>query len=175
MKKLRKDKLRKLSSTDDTTAKHKHKHKHKCGDETCKHRKHKKRRKHKKHHHRHMNEESSFLAAKDTATEIDEQFGGVNGSEDLHEISKTIEKPEERKKIQTSKNNTAKSVNIELNKVEWPLDDDIASSITEDSSGSSYVRTFLLIYRNQIFFLIYSRLSLIRNDRESEIRSNYRK
>ncbi|XP_038117854.1 protein winged eye isoform X4 [Culex quinquefasciatus] len=55
LKKIRKDKLRRLAATNAevpaASAGHKsHKKKSKCYDELCKHRKHKKRRKHKKHH-----------------------------------------------------------------------------------------------------------------------------
>lgn len=142
LKKLRKDKLRQLSTTDDPNAKHKHKHKHKCGDDLCKHRKHKKRRKHKKHHHREQNAiaESSLLLTPEKSNDDDDQCDDDNDSADSHEtIEKVIEKPVENKKLQEAKNTLTKAVNIKLNKLEWPLDEDITSSITEDSSGSSYV------------------------------------
>lgn len=146
LKKLRKDKLRQLSSTDDPNAKHKHKHKHKCGDELCKHRKHKKRRKHKKHHHRATIAESNpILAPQNANDEEDEQCdygdsGSGSGSVDSHEpASLVVEKAPEHRKVPNARNVLTKSVNIQLNKLEWPIDDDLISSITEDSSGSSYV------------------------------------
>lgn len=69
-----------------------------------------------------------------------EQCDGDNSSGDsnaapLHEA----EAPQDNKKLQVAKNVLTKSVNIKLNKLEWPLDEDMISSITEDSSGSSYV------------------------------------
>lgn len=146
LKKLRKDKLRQLSSTDDPSAKHKHKHKHKCGDELCKHRKHKKRRKHKKHHHRGQNAvaESGALLTPEKSHDDDEHCDDDNDSADSHETpEQAIEKPLENKKLQDAKNILTKAVNIKLNKLEWPLDEDIISSITEDSSGSSYVSIIL--------------------------------
>lgn len=139
---MRKDKLRQLSSSDDPNIKHKHKHKHKCGDELCKHRKHKKRRKHKKHHHRELNTMTDFKESltEQKSIEDDEQCDADSG--DSHVTPKAIEKSEEPKKIQVAKSSLTKSVNIKLNKIEWPLDEDIVSSITEDSSGSSYVSFF---------------------------------
>ncbi|XP_055326828.1 protein winged eye isoform X6 [Sitodiplosis mosellana] len=140
LKKLRKDKLRQLSSNDDPNGKHKHKHKHKCGDELCKHRKHKKRRKHKKHHHRELDtitEPKGSLIQEKTIE--DDEHDEDNDSGDSHEMPKTVEKTvESKKQLQATKNALTKSVNIKLNKIEWPIDEDIVSSITEDSSGSSY-------------------------------------
>lgn len=139
-------------SSDDPNVKHKHKHKHKCNDEFCKHRKHKKRRKHKKHHHRELN---TLLEPKGSLIQekaIDDDDHEDNDSADSNEIPKAVEKTEESKKLQTAKNTITKSVNIKLNKIEWPLDEDIASSITEDSSGSSYVRiTALNLFDAEIF------------------------
>lgn len=143
LKKLRKDKLKHLTPNDDPNAKHKHKHKHKCGDELCKHRKHKKRRKHKKHHHRELTTftEPNGSSNQEKAVEDDEHDEAGNESGDSHEVPKTVEQMDEPKnKLQATKNALTKSVNIKLNKIEWPLDEDIVSSITEDSSGSSYVR-----------------------------------
>lgn len=81
------------------------------------------------------------MGTKDEITNDDgDQTGGDNESDDLPPISKMVEKTQEPKKLQAPKNNLSKSVNVKLNKVEWPTDEDIASSITEDSSGSSYVR-----------------------------------
>lgn len=146
LKKLRKDKLRQLSSSDDPNAKHKHKHKHKCGDELCKHRKHKKRRKHKKHHHRDFStliEPKGSLIEGNAIEDDDEHCDDDNESGDSHEMPNAIEKiADDTKKLQAAKHTLTKSVNIKLNKIEWPLDEDVVSSITEDSSGSSYVRKF---------------------------------
>lgn len=134
-----------MSSTEDPNAKHKHKHKHKCGDELCKHRKHKKRRKHKKHHHREQNAlaESNSLLTPEKSNDDDEQCDDDIDSVDSHETpEKVTEKLPEKRKLQEAKNILTKAVNIKLNKIEWPLDEDITSSITDDSSGSSYVSLF---------------------------------
>lgn len=134
-----------MSSTEDPNAKHKHKHKHKCGDELCKHRKHKKRRKHKKHHHREQNAlaESNPLLTPEKSNDDDEQCDDDIDSVDSHETpEKVTEKLPEKRKLQEAKNILTKAVNIKLNKIEWPLDEDITSSITDDSSGSSYVSLF---------------------------------
>lgn len=138
-----------MSSLDEANAKHKHKHKHKCGDDLCKHRKHKKRRKHKKHHHREISTiagSSSMLTA-EKPNEEEDQCDGENSvtSADSHETPKVDETPEENKKLQAAKNALTKPVNIKLDKLEWPLDEDMISSITEDSSGSSYVRFINII------------------------------
>lgn len=147
LKKLRKDKMRQLSSTDEPNAKHKHKHKHKCGDELCKHRKHKKRRKHKKHHHRSAVSaavaESDQVEMPNHSNEDEDEHcdsGSGTGSVDSHEPAPVgVEKAPENRKLQNARNALTKSVNIKLNKLEWPTDDDLISSVTEDSSGSSYV------------------------------------
>lgn len=144
---MRKDKLRQLSSIDDPNAKHKHKHKHKCGDELCKHRKHKKRRKHKKHHHRELSTiaESGPLLTKPDKSIVNNELGdGDNSSGDSTIAPKDADAPQDNKKLQAAKNVLTKSVNIKLNKLDWPLDEDMISSITEDSSGSSYVSDILL-------------------------------
>lgn len=139
--------MRQLSSTDEPNAKHKHKHKHKCGDELCKHRKHKKRRKHKKHHHRAAAaaaaaaESNEIMMPQNSNEDEDEHCdsGSGTGSIDSHEPVKAAEKAPENRKLQNARNALTKSVNIKLNKLEWPIDDDLISSVTEDSSGSSYV------------------------------------
>lgn len=136
--------MRQLSSTDDPNAKHKRKHKHKCGDDLCKHRKHKKRRKHKKHHHRAAIAESNpMLMPQNLNEEEDEQCDSGSGSAsvDSHDPPPLVvdEKVPENRKLQNARNVLTKSVNIKLNKLEWPIDDDLISSVTEDSSGSSYV------------------------------------
>lgn len=114
-----------------------HKHKHKCGDELCKHRKHKKRRKHKKHHHRADQVNDVFETSGVLAEAVDE----------AHEIEcndlavvKAVETPKAVPKTSDDKKrNLTKAVNVTLNKLQWPLDEDLISSITEESSGSSYV------------------------------------
>lgn len=148
LKKLRKDKMRQQSSTDEPNAKHKHKHKHKCGDDLCKHRKHKKRRKHKKHHHRSAAAaaavaDSDQVGMQNQSNEEEDEHcdsGSGTGSLDSHEPAPVaVEKAPENRKLQHARNALTKSVNIKLNKLEWPIDDDLISSVTEDSSGSSYV------------------------------------
>lgn len=136
MKKLRKDKLRQLATSDPNAKRHKHKHK--CGDELCKHRKHKKRRKHKKHHHREGNTvfESAPTAEDDHPADEDAE---------MEEI-KPVEIPVDKPKL-TGKKNQIKGVNLQMNKLQWPLDDDLVSSVTEDSSGSSYVSKIILRQR----------------------------
>lgn len=145
LKKLRKDKIRQLSSIDDPNAK-RHKHKHKCGDDLCKHRKHKKRRKHKKHHHRNelnaIDDPSNGVITKteDNPDEGDFDEDYENESGDSRETVKAAENSTiDNIKSLVAKNNITKSVNIKINKITWPLDEDMISSITEDSSGSSYV------------------------------------
>lgn len=64
-----------------------------------------------------------------------------NDSVESQEVPKVVEKHEESKKLQL-KNHLTKSVNIKLNKIDWPLDEDLVSSVTEDSSGSSYVNAY---------------------------------
>lgn len=140
--------MRQLPTSDDPNAKHK-KHKHKCGDtsscqHSSKHRKHKKRRKHKKHHHREnttIAESSSTLTPEKTNGEEDQCDGEISCDSSLSlspplPTPKVDEIPQENKKLLA----LTKPVNIKLDKLEWPLDEDMISSITEDSSGSSYVR-----------------------------------
>lgn len=66
--------------------------------------------------------------------------GSGTGSVDSHEPAPAVvEKAPENRKLQNARNVLTKSVNIKLSKLEWPIDDDLISSVTEDSSGSSYV------------------------------------
>lgn len=145
LKKLRKDKIRQMTSIDDPNAK-RHKHKHKCGDELCKHRKHKKRRKHKKHHHRNetnvIDDPSNELITKsednlDNEEDFDEDDEIESG--DSHETVKPAESTTDNTNAKPAavKNDITKNVNLKINKITWPLDE--VSSITDDSSGSSYV------------------------------------
>lgn len=129
MKKLRKDKLRQLASSDPNAKRHKHKHK--CGDDLCKHRKHKKRRKHKKHHHR---EENTLFVLSPTVT--DDPIEEDAEIEKIRPVEIPVDKP---KSTATENVNPSRGVNSQTNKLQWPLDEDLVSSITEDSSGSSYV------------------------------------
>lgn len=162
LKKLRKDKLRQLSlqsSTDDPSVK-RHKHKQKCGDELCKHRKHKKRRKHKKHHHRELDavvESPTNSSNKNDEYEFDDDDDDDDEEADADSmehssVAKVTSASENTTKKSTAKNSHDKPVNIKINKLlvkdqndvfdikdEILTEEDVASSITEDSSGSSYV------------------------------------
>lgn len=146
MKRLRKDKLRQLVSSDPNAKRHKHKHK--CGDELCKHRKHKKRRKHKKHHHRDGNTlfESSPTAEDDDPIEEDADM------EEMKPVEIPVDKP---KSTLTERNSPSKGVNLQINKFQWSLDEDLVSSITEDSSGSSYVSKNLINGRFRCTFAFF--------------------
>lgn len=147
---MRKDKLRHIASSDANAKRHKHKHK--CGDELCKHRKHKKRRKHKKHHHREINplfeapttetKEEIPVFAEEEEEEEDVEMADLNSNEVPVEKSKAKTKSKAKA---DKKPDLAKAVNIKLNKLQWPLDEDLISSITEDSSGSSYVSIFFFV------------------------------
>lgn len=146
------------SSGDDPNAK-RHKHKHKCGDTLCKHRKHKKRRKHKKHHHR-ANEnvvESSTAVVKKESNDEDDYDDDDDDDED--EDSAAQKSSDSLEEILLAKNNLTKTVNIKINKLVMKdhdatyrpvvkgagsVEEEMVSSVTEDSSGSSYVRYCLL-------------------------------
>lgn len=163
LKKLKKDKLRYhlsiQTSTDEQTQK-RLKSRQKCSDELCKHRKHKKRRKHKKHHHR----ESGVSLEPPTHTADEYEFADVDESENgstlkpnlISDESKTILS---RPIVATSNLIKPTSARIKLTKInekklekksganatfsikdEGLTEEDVATSITEDSSGSSYVR-----------------------------------
>lgn len=99
--------------------------------------------------------------------EEDEQCDSGSGSIDSNEPPPLVvdETVQENRKLQTTRNVLTKSVNIKLNKLEWPIDDDLISSVTEDSSGSSYVGF------GSIFYLLtkkFMRLFL------NELKLNYR-
>lgn len=133
-----------MTVTDAATKRHKHKHK--CGEELCKHRKHKKRRKHRKHHHRAestptdgQSEEQPAKSDELNGTESDAHMDDEHDSVDSMEMAAHASSAKESLRALAARNITAKKVNIKLNRVQWPTDEDIASSITEDSSGSSYV------------------------------------
>lgn len=145
------------SSTDDPNAK-RHKHKQKCGDELCKHRKHKKRRKHKKHHHRELNavvESPTNSSNKNDEYEFDDDDDDDEEADaDSVEATTKVTSASETIKKAAAKGTQSKSVNIKINKLmvkdhnevfavkdEILTEEDVASSITEDSSGSSYVST----------------------------------
>ena len=132
------------SSADGHDAK-RHKHKHKCGDLLCKHRKHKKRRKHKKHHHR---EGTSVPVA------LQE-----NGEEQVDRPAHTIalapstiaagapsgktKKVVAAKKTKIEKETETSDVFNVTIKEEALTEEELASSITEESSGSCYVSQVL--------------------------------
>lgn len=165
LKKLRKDKLRHQlsvqSTTDDQTLK-RHKHRQKCTDELCKHRKHKKRRKHKKHHHREMSttieSPAHSINSKHDEYEFDED-DDIDNNLPLIPAMATIETKLTPAKPIVASSNLMKAVSIKLPKlnakeikkekidIKEPInikdevltEEDITSSITEDSSGSSYV------------------------------------
>lgn len=149
LKKLRKDRLKQLatgSSIDSANndLEKKHKHKHKCSDEFCKHRKHKKRRKHKKHSHR------------DAGTPTTDHIGNGNTNEPIA-IVDDDEDDDDADTERTDNSDNAQNgfpVPVEEKssvpanpfvtemKEETLTEDDVASSITEDSSGSSYVSVY---------------------------------
>lgn len=142
LKKLRKDRVRQLSTANETATK-RHKHKHKCGEELCKHRKHKKRRKHRKHHHRTGSD--AVDGQSEELQELDDQNGTesdlpIDDEQDSVDSLQTV-----RHRSSSAKNSLRAlaagnvSANHSKTKVQWSTDEDIASSITEDSSGSSYV------------------------------------
>lgn len=144
LKKMRKDRIRLMSTVNETATK-RHKHKHKCGEELCKHRKHKKRRKHRKHHHRAESDavdgQSEELQEMDdeNGTEsdlpLDDEQDSVNSLETVHRKSSA----KNSLRALAAENITAKNLHFE-SKIQWSADEDMVSSITEDSSGSSYVR-----------------------------------
>lgn len=147
------------SSTDDPSVK-RHKHKQKCGDELCKHRKHKKRRKHKKHHHRELN--AVVESPTNSSNKMDEYEFDDDDDDDEEADAESVGRstvPKVASTTELTQNSTAKMpqtkpVNIKINKLmvkehddvfsvkdEILTEEDVASSITEDSSGSSYVST----------------------------------
>lgn len=168
LKKLRKDKLRHQlsvqSSTDDQSLK-RHKHRQKCTDELCKHRKHKKRRKHKKHHHRELGTSVESPTHSNNSKHDEYEFDeddDVDNSLPLKTIMTTIEPKTTPVKPIVASSNLLKAVSIKLPKLsakeikkeiepkevanvkdEVLTEEDITSSVTEDSSGSSYVSTYL--------------------------------
>lgn len=124
----------------------KHKHKHKCSDEFCKHRKHKKRRKHKKHSHRDIGTPTTELIGNGNTETIavlddddDDDDADTERTDNSDNAQNGFPMPaEEKSSIPASSSFVA-----EL-KEETLTEDDVASSITEDSSGSSYVGFFFL-------------------------------
>ncbi|XP_055548947.1 protein winged eye isoform X3 [Wyeomyia smithii] len=130
LKKIRKDKLRRLAANNAELSSHKHKKKSKCSDEYCKHRKHKKRRKHKKHHRENEIPSSPEAAANgsmdddisqgDSASRVAEPFSPASV-----DTSVPAEKPDEPEVFNPSL------------KEDTMTEEEASSSITE-SSGSYY-------------------------------------
>lgn len=124
MKKLRKSKLKRLSSeSNQEQQERKHRRKYKCGDEFCKHRKHKKRRKHKKHHHR------------------DTEHSSPNEDDVLASREENSTSPTTSDEMVLTKDTSATSKADKFNptiKEETMTEEEVASSVTE-SSGSLYV------------------------------------
>lgn len=133
LKKIRKDKLRRLAANNaELASAHKHKKKSKCYDEYCKHRKHKKRRKHKKHHREHDVPSSPDQAAagsmdddishEDSAS----QTAGPFSPASVADVPVSEDKAEEKELFNPSLKEDTMTENEEA-----------SSSITE-SSGSYY-------------------------------------
>ncbi|XP_065078047.1 protein winged eye isoform X2 [Ochlerotatus camptorhynchus] len=132
LKKIRKDKLRRLAANNAELSSHKHKKKSKCNDEYCKHRKHKKRRKHKKHHREHDVPSSPDPAAAgsmdDDISQGDSasQAAGPLSPASVVDVSIPEDKPDEKEVFNPSLKEDTLTENEEA-----------SSSITE-SSGSYY-------------------------------------
>lgn len=141
LKKIRKDKLRRLAATNvelaavaasTSSSTHKsHKKKSKCYDEFCKHRKHKKRRKHKKHHREHDVSPSSspdVAAAGSMDDDISQGDSASQAAEPFSPASTTggdkVEEP-------------AEEFNPGLKEDTLTEEEEAESSVTE-SSGSYY-------------------------------------
>ncbi|EAT49004.1 AAEL000015-PA [Aedes aegypti] len=132
LKKIRKDKLRRLAANNAELSTHKHKKKSKCYDEYCKHRKHKKRRKHKKHHREHDVPSSPDQAAagsmdddishEDSAS----QMAGPFSPASVGDVPASEDKTDEKEVFNPSLKEDTMTENEEA-----------SSSITE-SSGSYY-------------------------------------
>lgn len=149
LKKLRKDKMRQiqLQNVDDPMIK-RHKHKHKCGDDLCKHRKHKKRRKHKKHHRESMAtiDSPSTSSIKKESNEDEDDEESIPGRRLPKHISQHFDERLNTNAVVVLNTNDCKinmerkrEIHVPLIKEEIIADEDIVSSLTEDSSGSSYV------------------------------------
>lgn len=147
LKKIRKNKLRQLQMQSDEPPTKRHKHKHKCGDDLCKHRKHKKRRKHKKHHREisaQVDSPSVSCVKKESNAEDDEE----DSTAALH-LSKHLSHFDERLKtnavvvLNTNDCNInierKRQIHVPLIKEEKLTEEDVITSHTDDSSGSSYV------------------------------------
>lgn len=152
LKKLRKDKLRQQqlqNGAPEEAAARRHKHKHKCGDDLCKHRKHKKRRKHKKHHHREIDaptDAPSTPSIKKESNEEDEDEDGMSNGRSRKHISQHLDERLKNNAVVLLNTNDCRvslekrpEIRVPIIKEETFADEDMISSITEDSSGSSYV------------------------------------
>uniref|UniRef100_A0A1Q3FIA0 Putative phd finger transcription factor n=1 Tax=Culex tarsalis TaxID=7177 RepID=A0A1Q3FIA0_CULTA len=137
LKKIRKDKLRRLAATNaehpTATSAHKsHKKKSKCYDDLCKHRKHKKRRKHKKHHREsHQQQQHQDVPSSPDAGAVDDDISQGDSASQTAEgppfspaSTTTTDKPEEPEFNPSLKEDTM-------------TEEEAESSITE-SSGSYY-------------------------------------
>ncbi|XP_058823664.1 protein winged eye isoform X3 [Topomyia yanbarensis] len=130
LKKIRKDKLRRLAANNAEMSSHKHKKKSKCNDEYCKHRKHKKRRKHKKHHREnHMSSSPDAAAAGSMDDDISQGDSASQVAEPFSPASVETSQPEE-------KVDELEVFNPNL-KEDTMTEEEASSSITE-SSGSYY-------------------------------------
>lgn len=144
LKKIKKDKNRQMQSSPDhaqdsfgvSSFERKHKKKHKCQDELCKckHRKHKKRRKYKKHHHRELEEEDRELQ---------------HHVQSAMSISNDSNNNEEEFDDDSLSNNESVTQYEIVKKVDQEMvikdDPDTMESTVTESSGSLYVRNFLII------------------------------
>ncbi|XP_058446655.1 protein winged eye isoform X3 [Malaya genurostris] len=130
LKKIRKDKLRRLAANNAEMSSHKHKKKSKCNDEYCKHRKHKKRRKHKKHHREnHVPSSPDAAAAGSMDDDISQGDSASQAAEPFSPASAEASLPEE-------KVDELEAFNPNL-KEDTMTEEEASSSITE-SSGSYY-------------------------------------
>uniref|UniRef100_A0A182RDB4 BAH domain-containing protein n=1 Tax=Anopheles funestus TaxID=62324 RepID=A0A182RDB4_ANOFN len=134
LKKIRKDKLRRLAANNvelqaaGAGPVHKHKKsKSKCYDEFCKHRKHKKRRKHKKHHREAVPSSPEGTVADATASMDDDISQGDSASQTAGQFSP-------RAPVQREGNTTFTPA---AEKEDTLTEEEVSSSVTE-SSGSYY-------------------------------------
>lgn len=67
--------------------------------------------------------------------QMDDEVDSVDSLETVHHTSSA----KESLRALAARNISAKNHTADMNKVQWPTDEDMVSSITEESSGSSYV------------------------------------
>lgn len=133
LKKIRKDKLRRLAANNAELTSHKHKKKSKCNDEYCKHRKHKKRRKHKKHHREHDAPSSPDPAAAGSMDDDISQGDSASQTAGPFSPASVVDVP-----IPEDKTDENEVFNPSLKEDTLTENEEASSSITE-SSGSYYV------------------------------------